>query len=74
MRERIVNLTVASDVFFLNGIPFVVSVSRGVNLTTVEYVRQRLKTVLANFTGKIFQFNKNNRYNIKTFLVDRCFE
>ena len=31
-------LTVESDFMFVNGIPFVVSVSRGVNLTIVEYV------------------------------------
>ena len=74
MWESIGKLTFAADVIFVNGIPFVVSVSKGVNFTMVEYVIQSSKTVLANFTGKIFQFNKNNRYNIKTFLMDRCFE
>ena len=59
---------------FVNGIPFVVSVSREFNFTTVEYVGQILKTVLSNYTGKIFQFYKNNGYTIKTFLMDREFE
>ena len=36
--ERVVNLTVASDVMFVNGIPFVVSASRGVNFTMVGYL------------------------------------
>ena len=38
MGKSIGNLKVAADVMFVNGILFVVSVSRGVNLTTVKYV------------------------------------
>ena len=52
------NMTVASDVMFMSGIPFVVSVSREINFTIVEYVSQRLNTVLANYIGSIFQFCK----------------
>ena len=48
-------MTVEAYVFFVNGIPFVVSVSKGVNFTMVEYVIQRLKTVLTNFIRKTFQ-------------------
>ena len=59
---------------FVNKIPFVVNVSRGVNFTTVEFVSQKLKTVLANSICKTFHFYKNNGYIIKTFLVDRDFE
>ena len=51
-------MTVAADVMFVNGIPVLVSFSRGINFTTVEYVSQRLKTVLANYIGKVFQFYK----------------
>ena len=73
LRERIGDLTVEDYVIFLDGIPFVVIVFSGVNFTTVEYVIQRLKTVLANSIGKIFQFYKNNGYTIKTFLIDSEF-
>ena len=54
--DRIGKLTVAADVIFVNNNPFVVRVWGGVNLTIMEYVSQRLKTVLANSIGKIFQF------------------
>ena len=67
-------MTVAADVMFVNRIPFVVSVLRGVNLKMVEYFIQWLKTVLANSIREIFQFYKNNGYTIKTFLMDRDFE
>ena len=40
----------------------------------VEYVSLRLKTVLLNSIGKIFQFYKNDGYNIKMFLMDREFK
>ena len=65
LKERIGNLTVADDVMFVNGIPFVVSVSKGVNLKMVEYVSRRLKNVFDNSIGNIFHFYKNNGYNIK---------
>ena len=58
MKENIGNMIVAADVMFANRIPFVVSVLRQVNFTKVEYVSQRLKTVLINSIGKIFQFYK----------------
>ena len=66
-------MTVEAYVFFVNSIPFVVSVSRGVNFTMVEYGIQRLKTVLTNFIGKKFQLYKNIEYTIKMFLMDREF-
>ena len=59
---------------FVNRILFVVSALGGVNCTIVEYFSLRLNTILANSIGKIFQFYKNNGYNIKTFLMDREFE
>ena len=59
---------------FLNNIQFVVSVSRGINFIRVEYVRLRLKTILAKYIVNIFQFYKNNGYTIQTFLMDREFE
>ena len=40
----------------------------------MEYFSRRLKTVLANSIGNIFQFYKNNEYTIKTFLIGRDFE
>ena len=56
LRESIRNLTVADDVIFVNIIPFLVIFLRGFNFTMVKYVSQRLNTVVANSTGKIFQF------------------
>ena len=67
-------MTVADAVVFVKIIPFVASVSIGVNFKMAEYTRRRLKTALANSIWKIFQFYKNNVYTIKTFLMDREFE
>ena len=65
LRERTGKLMVSDDVMFVTNIPFVVSFSSGVNFKMVEYVSQRLKTALANYIVKIFQFYKNNGYTIK---------
>ena len=54
-------MTVSSDVMFVNDIQFVVSVFRGVDFITMEYVRQRLNTVLSNFIEMLFQFYKKER-------------
>ena len=51
-----------------------VSVLVGFNLTTMKHVIQRLKTLLANYIGDIFQFYKNNGYTIKMLLMNREFE
>ena len=67
-------MTVAADIIFMNRIQFLVSVSRGANFTMVDNVRQRLKAILTESIGKAFQFYKNNRYNIKKFLIDGDFE
>ena len=55
---------------FVNIIPFVVIVLRGVNFTMVEYVSRRLNTILANSIEKMFQLYKNNGYTIETFLME----
>ena len=65
---------VADDIMFVNNIPFVVSILRGVNVKIVEYVSWRLKTVLAKYTVNIFHFYKNNGYTIQMFLMDRKFD
>ena len=54
MQETIGKLAVTADIMFINSIPFVVSVSRRVNFTMVEYVSRRLKTVLTKYIVKIF--------------------
>ena len=51
-----------------------VSFSIGFNFTTVGYVIQSLKTLLANSIEKMFQLYKNIGYTIKMFLMDREFE
>ena len=64
LQESIGNMTVESDVMFMNRIQFVINVLIGANFTMVEYVSQRSKTVLTNSIGTYFQFYKNNGYNI----------
>ena len=64
-------MKVTADIMFVNNIPFMVSVSRGVNFTTVEYVSLGLKTILYKSMVMKIQLYKNNIYNIKAFLTNR---
>ena len=36
----------------------------------VGYVSRRLDTILANSIEKIFQFYKNNRFTVETFMMN----
>jgi hypothetical protein len=45
--ERHQRVTLAVDVMFVNGVPFLVSVLRGINLVTAEYTPSRTAKQLA---------------------------
>ena len=70
LREKIGKLTVPSDVIFVKNVPFVVIFLRGVNFSMLEYVSRGLKTLITNYIMNIFQFIKNNIYNIKKNLKE----
>jgi hypothetical protein len=47
------DLTVAADIIFVNGMPFVTSISRKVKFTTIQYVTSRSETNLVKSLLKI---------------------
>jgi hypothetical protein len=47
------DLTVAADIMFVNGLPFVTSISRKLKFTTIEYVTSRSETNLVKSLLKI---------------------
>jgi hypothetical protein len=46
-------LTVAADLMFVNGLPFVTSISRNVKFTTIEYVTSKSEPSLIKSLLKI---------------------
>ena len=72
--ERIQNVTLAADVMFVNGLPFIVTISRAIKLITVEYLPSRTAEMLCDKLRKINKLYQCGGYNIRTSLMDMEFE
>jgi hypothetical protein len=53
------NVTLAIDIMFVNGLPFLVSISRKINFTTVEYIIGRKQHHLVNSIKKLLTYTNN---------------
>jgi hypothetical protein len=67
-------VVLAVDVMFVDGIPFLVSVSRGINLITAEFTPVRTAKNLANNIKHILQVYSRGGFRITTLLMDNEFE
>jgi hypothetical protein len=71
-RHRIVTLAV--DCMFINGVPFLVSVSRGLNLKPAEYTPTRMAKNLASGIQNIMALYKKGSFQVGTVLMDNEFK
>jgi hypothetical protein len=67
-------VTIAADVMFVNGLPFVVTISRKIKFTTTEYVPSRSRSNIVKSIIKIVYLYKTRGFNPNTALMDREFE
>jgi hypothetical protein len=68
------DLTVAADIMFVNGLPFVTSISRKVKFTTIEYITTWSEPNLIKSLLKIVSLYKARGFTPSTALMDREFE
>jgi hypothetical protein len=59
---------------FVNGLPFMVSISRKIKFTTVEYLLGRKKNHLVKSIRKIINLYRKRGFTVDTALMDREFE
>ncbi len=71
-QHQVVTLTV--DVMFVNGVPFLVSASRGLNLITAEYTPSRTAKLLADGIRRIIDLYSRGGFQVGTVLMDNEFE
>jgi hypothetical protein len=71
-KHRSVSMT--GDVFFVNKIPFFMTVSRDIMFTTVENITRRTKTILTQSVLKVKQIYAKRNFVISTLLMDNEFE
>jgi hypothetical protein len=68
------NVTLAVDIMFVCGLPFVVSISRKIKFTTVEYLPGRKQPILIKSLRKILRLYQNRGFKVEIALMDREFE
>lgn len=67
------DLHLAMDLMFINKLPFLVSVSKDLEFTTVEYVVDRKLPQIIRGVKRIFKFYKDRGFVLKTACVDNEF-
>ncbi len=72
--EQCQQVTLAVDLMFANGVLFLVSVSRGVNLVTAEHTPSHTANQLAAGIGCIMDLYSCRRFQVGTVLMDSKFE
>jgi len=68
------NVTLAANVMFVNGAPFLVSSSRNINLTTIEHAPQRTASKLGNLLARILNVYTRAGFQVRVILMDNEFE
>ncbi len=67
-------VTLAAGVMFVNGLPFLVTSSRGISLVMIEYLPSRTAKRLVHTLRRVFRIYRTGRYVIQATLMDIEFE
>ena len=68
------NVTLVPDIMFINGVPFLVSSSRNIMLTTIENAPDRKALKLGYLLHRIMNTYARAGFNVHTILMDNEFE
>ena len=68
------NVTLAADVMFVLGLPFFITLSRGLTFVTVQYVPRRTAPELSNAIKQVITVYKRASFNPRLALMDGEFE
>ena len=67
-------LEVPKETMFLNKLPFLVSISRGLKFTTIEYLSSKNDISLVTSINKIVSYYKSHILHVGTMFVDPKFQ
>ncbi len=67
-------VTLVADVMFVNGVPFLVSSSRNINLITIEHAPQLTASKLGYLLQRIIRVYARAGFTVQTILRDNEFE
>jgi hypothetical protein len=63
-----------ADVMFVNGLPFLVTSSRGLSLVTIEHLPSRIAKRLAQTLERVFRIYAKAGFVVQTAMMDVEFE
>ena len=63
-----------ADVMFVNGVPFLVTLSRKIRLFTVEFLPSRTAAKLSEYLVKVSKLYAHGGFTVCTILMDQEFE
>ncbi len=72
--ERNKTVTLAADVFFVDGIIFLLMVSRNIKFITVEHVATHVAKSLSNYLDRVIQVYTGAGFSVHTILMDGEFK
>ena len=58
------------DITFVNKIPFIVSIIKGLKVTTIEYLSNKSEISLVKSINKIVGYYKSHSFHVRTMFVD----
>jgi hypothetical protein len=67
-------MTIVADVMFINGLPFLVTSSRGISLVTIKFLPSRLDKQLANSIERVVRIYGRAGFIVQTSMMDMEFE
>ncbi len=67
-------VTLVVDVMFMNGLPFLVTSSRGLSLVTIEYLPSRTAKRFVQTLERVFKIYATAGFIIQTTMMDMEFE
>eukprot|EP00956_Cyclotella_meneghiniana_P039180 scaffold167175_cov42-Cyclotella_meneghiniana.AAC.1 len=72
--EKVRDVTLCADVMFVNGLPFFVTVSRGIKLYTAEFTPSRTVEMLTSKLMKVVRIYRRGGFLVRTALMDMEFK
>jgi hypothetical protein len=72
--EKLRDVTLCADVMFVNGLPFFVTVSRGIKLYTAEFTPSRTVEMLTSKLMKVVRIYRRGGFLVRTALMDMEFK
>jgi hypothetical protein len=67
-------VTIVADIMFVNGLPFLVTLSREISLVTIEFVPSRTAKQLACSIERVVRIYRRASFIVQTSMMDMQFE